>query len=85
MHHTSAVVDNHLSTCGLTMAAIADLRELPTDDHRTKLAAAAKCGGWFKRIDFAEDVGRRIVGPFGDKCTGALSPTLTSLWKWVGG
>jgi putative ATP-dependent endonuclease of the OLD family len=83
MHHTRGLIDSHRSACGLTRAAIAELRASPTDDHRPSLAAAAKCGAWFKRIDFGEDVGRLIVGPFADKCTGTLIPTLRSLWKWV--
>lgn len=82
-HHTPQVVDSNLAGHALSKAAIEELRRVPADIHREVLAKAARSGSWFKRMDFGEEVGRTIVGPFYSELTGALQTTIMEVWHWT--
>lgn len=81
-HHTAEKVNSHLGAHGLKREDIDALLAAPGDAHRAVLAKAARSGEWFKRIDFAEDVGRHVVGPHLRRCTGELRSMLEGLLQW---
>lgn len=79
-HHSSVKVDANLC---MKKEAIAALRADIKDVHRPVLAAAARRGGWFKRVDFGEEVGRRVLEPNLGQAIGKLQETLTAVWNWT--
>ena len=81
-HHTADKVNAAFGSHSLKLDDIKTLRTCPGDEHRSVLAKAARSGEWFKRIDLGEDVGRIVVAPHLEACTGELKSTLKALMKW---
>lgn len=81
-HHTVQLVNQHLGAAGFTKPDWQRVRDNPTNDDRKGLARAARMG-WFKRIDFGEEVGRDVVAGFSWVFTDTLEETLDNLKAWI--
>ncbi len=51
--------------------------------ERKHLGAAAKKGGWFKNVTLGERVGREILAPALDRCTGTVPVIIGDLRAWA--
>ncbi|WP_294216232.1 ATP-dependent endonuclease [uncultured Sphingomonas sp.] len=52
-------------------------------DERMHLGAAAKKGGWFKNVTLGERVGREVLAPALDRCTGTMPVIIGDLRVWA--
>lgn len=52
-------------------------------DERRHLGAAAKKGSWFKNVTLGERVGREVLAPALDRCTGTMPGIIDDLRTWA--
>jgi len=52
-------------------------------DERQHLGAAAKKGSWFKNVTLGERVGREVLAPALDRCTGTMPGIIDDLRTWA--
>lgn len=77
-------IEAHIRDATRGAFRVADCMANPVDAMRAPLGAAAKAGGWFKRIEPGEAIGRSILGPnIGATAAGLVDP-LRNLWTWAG-
>ena len=77
-------VDGDLRNRSATLSSDAYCASLSiSDDEREHLGAAAKKGGWFKNVTLGERVGREVLAPALDSCSGKMPVILQNLRDWA--
>lgn len=76
-------IDTHIQNASEQRFTLAQCRDDFQHEMRTVLGAAAKKYDWYKDIDPAEEIGRRIVGPNLARCEDSLRQTVDDVRTWI--
>ncbi|WP_144414938.1 ATP-dependent nuclease [Photobacterium swingsii] len=73
----------HIQAHSNQSVSLDDCRERFADAHRVILAKAANKKGWFKDIEPAENISRKIIGPRYSEFTEELTSPVNDLFVWA--